>query len=256
MKNVLSITKVTVDEKRVEKGLSFHRPIIVDCTLEIDDDQFSGLELRYFPLDWQWGDPPDFLRGHVFLNRLVVRDPLPTLVKPPFFGGTGTLTIEGNDEVRVKTGFRKSRFVDYRFKAPGRHDENKTLVERMNADSALLEALKREFALAQGRPLPNFGWSNRSLFPLGGFDVFDIDNEQAKIDAVNFWKVDDPETVSKIVNRIEVLRRLAVYLQTGTAPQPQPMSAVGVGAVHSCPWCGVELPLEARFCSNCGKAVT
>ena len=218
IENVLSVKEVTVDEKRVEKGLSFHRPIIADCLIAIEDGQFSGLELRYFPLDWKWGEPPEFLRGRVFLNRLFVSNPLPTLVKPPFRGGTGILTIEGNEEVKVRTGFMKSRFVDYRFKAPGRYEENKTLVERINSDPDLMKALKKEFSIAEGRPLPHFKWADSSLLPLGEFDIFDIENEKEKMGDSDFWKVDDPETVNKVVNRMEVLRRLPIYLQKGKAP--------------------------------------
>jgi hypothetical protein len=204
-------------------------------------------------LDWQWGEPPEFLRGRVFLNRLIVRDPLPTLVKPPFWGGTGILTIEGNEEVKVKTGFRKSRFVDYRFKAPGRYKENKTLVERINSDPKLMEALKKEFLIAKGRPLPHFNHAKSSLLPLGGFDIFDIENEKEKMYDSDFWKVDDPETVNKVVNRIEVLRCLAIYLQKGRAPPQKTEPTISIGTVKYCNYCGMKLNLEARFCPNCGK---
>lgn len=204
-------------------------------------------------MDWQWGEPPEFLRGRVFLNRLIVSNPLPTLVKPPFFGGTGILTIEGNEEVKVRTGFMKSRFVDYRFKAPGRYEENKTLVERINSDPDLMEALKKEFAITKGRSLPHFRWDNSSLLPLGGFNIFDVYNEKEKMDDSDFWKVDDPETVNKIINRIEVLRRLAIYLQKGKAPSQKTEPTVSAHAVKYCNSCGMKLNLEARFCSNCGK---
>jgi hypothetical protein len=249
-KKILPIEDCKVKELRAMKTYSLRQPVYAACLVSLKDEQFSNFALRYFPEDWKWGEPHKLLRGKMFLSELTIKNPLPSLTKAPFFGGAGIYTIQGNEEVKVKTGFMSSRITGYRFRSLGRNKENKLIVEKINLDQNLLNILNSEFSTGKGRPLPDFRYVDATILPLGGFDIFDIDGQKEKISDADFWKPDDPNTVKRIFHRIEILRSLAIYLQGKTLKKIQV-----TGAEH-CSNCGTRLDEGNKYCSNCGKVVS
>jgi hypothetical protein len=210
--NVLRAENRMYDWLRAEKGTSLRRPELGKCTLNLLDEQFSSVELTYFSEDWSWGEPHESMRGTVFLSKVILRNPVKTSAKGGAFG------LLGDYPVKEKTGFMKTSTVGYQFR-PSQSD-SVWLAERINSDRGLLDALNKEFSTGKGRPLPKVG-NVSGIEPFGGFDVFDVDGHKEKVAATDFWKIKAPDTAMKLVQRLNVLRRLAVYLQgPGAAPPP------------------------------------
>jgi hypothetical protein len=219
---LIQVKNKVVNEYRAVKGTSLRRPILAICSIDLTDENFSTIELMYFPNDWKWGEPSELMRGRIFLQKLLLRNPLPSVTKPPFFGGMGVLIFQGNVETGAPAGFMKSNVASYRFKALGGNKDNKLIESRINSDFALLDSLNKEFRTGKGRPLPDVK-INGTIIPFGGFDIFDIDGQKEKVADNDFWKIDDPDTPRKTVRRLDALRKLAVYLQkTEYMPPPPP----------------------------------
>lgn len=216
IKKNLAVVNTEIKELQAEKSYSFRRPIFAGCIVKLQDQLFSGFAFNYFPQDWKWGEPHKLLQGKIFLGQLTVNNALPSLIKAPFFGGAGLFTIQGNEEVKIKSGFLSSKIIGFRFKSLGRNKENLAIVEKINNDKNLLDNLNKEFSTVKGRPLPDFRYVDSAILPLGGFDIFDIDGQKEKISDDNFWRPEDPETVKRIIKRIEALRPFALYIQNKT----------------------------------------
>ncbi len=211
--NVLPMETRIFNEYRAEKGTSLRRPVFGECSLTLADEQFSSITLRYFPEDWKWGEPHKIMRERIYLNSVSLRNPLPQLSKKGY-------NLLGNVEIKEKIGFRKSRIVGYLFRAVKK--ENKSLEERLNSDQALLKALNDEFSTGKGRPLPDVGVGGK-IYPLGGFDIFNIDRQREKVSDTDFWKINDPDTPKRLISRLNALRKLAKYLmesEVATPPKP------------------------------------
>lgn len=213
IKKNLPVEDSEVKELKAQSAYSFRQPVFAACVVKLEDQQFSSFTFRYFPEDWKWGEPHKLLQGRIFLGELKVNDPLPSLSKAPFFGGAGIFTIQGNEPIKVKTGFLSSEIKSFKFKSLGRNKDNQAIVEKINSDKSLLDSLNEEFSTVKGRPLPDFRYLDCAILPLGGFDIFDIDGQKEKVSDDNFWRVDDPGTTKKIVHRIEVLRKFALHIQ-------------------------------------------
>jgi hypothetical protein len=217
----IQVKNKVINEYRAVKGTSLRRPTLAICSIDLTDENFSTIELIYFLNDWKWGESSEFLRGRLFLQKLLLRNPLPSITKPPFFGGMGVLTFQGNVEIEETTGFMKSKVVGYRFKALGSNKDNKLIESRINSDFGLLDSLNKEFMTGRGRPLPDVKIDG-TIIPFGGFDIFDIDGQKEKVADTDFWKIDDPDAPRKTVRRLDALRKLAVYLQKLEYMPPPP----------------------------------
>ena len=200
IKRNLSVEDSEIKELQAQKTYSLRQPVFAACVVKLIDQQFGSFTFRYFPEDWKWGEPHKLLQGKIFLGELTVKNSLPSLTKAPFFGGAGLYTIQGNEPIKVKTGFLSSEIRGFKFKSLGRNKENQAIVENINMDQNLLDSLNKEFSTIKGRPLPDFRHVDTAILPLGGFDIFDIDGQKEKISDDNFWKPDDSDTIRKIIN--------------------------------------------------------
>jgi hypothetical protein len=217
IKKNLPVEDSEIKELKAQKSYSFRQPVFAACVIKLQDPQFSSFTYRYFPEDWKWGEPHKLLQGKIFLGELTIVNALSSLKKAPFFGGAGLFTIQGNEEVKIKSGFLSSKIVGFKFKSLGRNKDNQAIVEKINNDKNLLDNLNKEFSTIKGRPLPDFRYIDSAILPLGGFDIFDIDGQKEKISDDNFWRPEDPKTIKRIIQRIEVLRPFVSYIQDKTA---------------------------------------
>ena len=209
--HILPVTNREINELKAQKGLNLKQPTLGVCTINLSDEIISDLELRYFPSDWNWGAKQNFLRNRIYLQDLTMKKPISSLTKPPFFGGMGVNSIEGNEEIKVSKGFRKHEIIGYKFKSQGRNKDNKKIVQVLNADEDLIQALNQEFSISYGRPLPDLSIEGK-IRPYGGLDVFNLDDEIEKISEHDFWEVKDPNSANRLFNRYNVIRKLAKAL--------------------------------------------
>jgi hypothetical protein len=252
LKTTLPVITASLNEYQITKSYAWSRPTFGQCDLTLQDPQFTGMRLYYFPQDWKWGQPLELLQSHFWLGRVVVKDPLPCVTKAPYFGGMGIYTILGDDAITERVGLRKTRLIGYRFKAEGRDKTRKALVARINTDSIVLNRLYEEFACGEGRPLPAFDHSEKALIPFGSLDLAYLEQHRAKLTARDLWALDDSTISSRLTQRLEALRPLAIYLQGHTPMQTPPPTARDARA-RSCSHCGAVPPVAAMFCGHCGQ---
>jgi hypothetical protein len=209
--NLLPIKKKEINEFKAQKGMSLKQPTLGVCSIKLNDNIISDFELRYFPSNWNWGKKQDFLRKRIYLQEITLKNPISSLTKAPFFAGAGIYSIQGNEEIKEKKGFRKTEIVGYKFKSLGKNKENKKIAEMLNSDKTLIQTLNQEFSISKGRPLPDISIKGK-IIPFGGFNIFNLDDESEKITEQDFWKVEDPNITTRLVQRFEALKRLAEAL--------------------------------------------
>ena len=215
--NVLPIQNRVFNPMKAMKGTSLTQPELSMCSLNLSDEHFSSIGLSFYPEDWKWGEPHKIIAGSLFLRTVTVRNPLKELTKQGKGSGTHIgAHLLGDVGIKESAGFMKSKIVGYQFRAATK--ESRWLSDKINSDLVLLDSLKREFSTGKGRLLPSIS-AGGIIVPLGGFDIFNVDGQKEKVAETDFWKVIDPTTPEKLVNRLNALRDLARHLQQ---PGPTP----------------------------------
>ena len=213
---VLPVQNRVFNPMKAIKGTSLTQPELSMCSVNLLDQHFSSVMLSFYPEDWKWGEPSEIMKGSLFLRAATIRNPLMNLTKQgKGYGSNIGVHILGDVEIKESTGLMKSRIVGHQFRAIVK--ESRWLAEKMNADLALLDSMRKEFKTGKGRSLPSIS-TGGTIAPFGGFDIFDVDGQKEKVAETDFWKINDPTTQGKLVNRLNVLRNLAKHLQQpGTA---------------------------------------